>query len=354
MQLNEIIYTIEQILGKEAAKLFTILIKQKPVPADCIVLLQGDRLDRVELVERLYKKKFAPRILITGNNVLIGKGKRFEENDIHLSILKNYLVKRGIPEKDISIEDQSFNTKEQAEHTIEVAARNHWSKLLIVTSLYHILRAYLTLIRESMKQHWTGGIIMQAIHSPWDNVPSGREKTAKEMFLMEIRKIKKYKNDIADIKEGFEYIKKQLKIRPLKPSDSKGLWAIRNSESARRWSLKHDPIKFSEHAKWFRAYSANPENICFTLIHGEELIGYVRFDCKSNSYITSIAIAENYQGLGLGDFLLRYPLERMKPHGKEIIATIRLDNVASLKLFQKYHFVKYRQEGTNAYFMYKP
>lgn len=358
MQLDEVKSNIERLLGKEAATLLNLLLKQKPVPADAIILIQGDRLDRAPLAKELYQKGFAPRIIITGNNVLIGEGKRFEENDIHLSELKNYLIKEGIPEKNISIEDQSFNTKDQAAHSIKTAARNHWSKLLIVTSPYHTVRTYLMFLKQIKEQSWKGKIYIQGADLSWDAPPSGRIKTAREIIPVEIEKIKKHKNDTSDIKEGFEYMKNQLKeevkIRLLKQSDSKKFWEIRNSESARMWSLNDDKIKFSEHVKWFRAYSANPENICFVLIHEEKPIGYARFDFKDNSYITSMAIAENYQGLGLGNFLLPYSLKQIGHHAREILATIHLNNVASLKLFQKYNFVKYRQDASNAYFVYKP
>ncbi|MBI5412967.1 hypothetical protein HZA42_01295 [Candidatus Peregrinibacteria bacterium] len=38
-------------------------------------------------------------------------------------------------------------------------------------------------------------------------VPAGREKSAEELIDDEIVKIKKYKDDIEDIKSGIEYLK---------------------------------------------------------------------------------------------------------------------------------------------------
>src|SRR3989338_7245965 len=107
-------------LGPGAASLFNKLLRQPPKPADAIIFLQGDQLDRAPAVVSLYKKGFAPTILITGNNDLIGRGKRNEENDVHLSQLKTYLVKHGITEGAVMVDDKSLNTLQQAVTTVGV------------------------------------------------------------------------------------------------------------------------------------------------------------------------------------------------------------------------------------------
>ncbi len=197
---------INNYLGDEAVALFNILLMQKPKKADAIILLQGDRLDRVKIVQSLYKNNFARQIVVTGNNELIGRGKRNEENDIHLSKLRDYFLSHKIPEENIILDDRALNTLEQAVNVIKLAKEKGWLKLIVVTSPYHILRAYLALVRQIMEQAWQGRIIMQAADLPWSAVPSGREKTAAEMFVVEIEKIKNYKKDIATIKEGIKYI----------------------------------------------------------------------------------------------------------------------------------------------------
>jgi len=189
-------------MGSDAAILFTGLLNQKPEHADAIVFLQGDRLDRVQKVRELYESGFANTVFITGNNELVGRGKRNEENDMHLSELKGWLVGHGIPEKVMIIDDQSMNTSGQAINTIRLAKEKGWPALLVVTSPFHVLRAYLTFLKQANKQGWKGHIIMQVADLPWGTPPSGRTKTAKEMLAIEMEKIKKYAKDIATIEES--------------------------------------------------------------------------------------------------------------------------------------------------------
>lgn len=189
-------------LGLDTARLFKKLLQQNPEPANAIIFLQGDRLDRAPAVVSLYKSGLAHVILITGNNDLIGPGKRNEENDIHLSKLKAYLLKRKIPEMAIMIDDQSLNTLEQAITAIRIAKEKRWSTLLVVTSPFHILRAYLTFLKQAELQDWIGKIIMHAAELSWNKPPSGRIKTAREMLAVEMGKIIKYASDLATVVEA--------------------------------------------------------------------------------------------------------------------------------------------------------
>ena len=78
--------------------------------------------------------------------------------------------------------------------------------MLVVTSSYHLLRAYLTFIKQLIKQGWQGIIIMQITDLSWRAIPGGRSKSAMQMLATEMEKLKKYQKDIATIKEGIEYI----------------------------------------------------------------------------------------------------------------------------------------------------
>ena len=108
------------------------------------------------------------------------------------------------------IDDQSLNTLDQAVHTVKQAKEKSWEKLLIVTSPYHVLRTYLTLVKQTREQGWKGSIIMQAADLRWDGIPSGREKTAEDMLVVEMEKIKQYTNDLASIEEGRRFLQQNL------------------------------------------------------------------------------------------------------------------------------------------------
>jgi uncharacterized SAM-binding protein YcdF (DUF218 family) len=193
------IETVENTLGEKASKLFDALLSQEPNRADTIVYLQGDQLDRAPKTAELYNKEYADTVLITGNNDLIGRGKRNEENDFHLDKLKRYLIENSVENKAILMDDKSMNSKDQAVKVIKLAKEKRWNTLLVVTSPFHILRAYLTLLKQAENQNWSGEIIMQTPDLSWDSVPSGRIKTAQVMLEEDLEKIKKYSDDLVDI-----------------------------------------------------------------------------------------------------------------------------------------------------------
>ncbi len=196
---------VKEVLGTKGAELFSALLLQEPRKADAIVYLQGDQLDRAPKTAELYNKEYADTIFITGNNNLIGRGKRNEENDFHLDISKEYFIKHGVREEAILIDDKSMNSKDQAVTIIKLAKEKGWNTLLVVTSPFHILRAYLTLLKQVGEQDWNGEIIMQHPDLSWNSIPSGRVKTALVMLEEDLEKIKKYKDDIAEYKHNVTY-----------------------------------------------------------------------------------------------------------------------------------------------------
>jgi len=184
---------VKKYLGLAGIELFLKIIGQKPENSDAIVFLQGDRFDRINEALDLYNKGFSKNIVITGNNVLIGAGKRADENDVSLDVIKNYFLERGIPESALIIDDKSLNTLDQAINTLKLAKQKKWKSLILVTSPYHVLRAHLTFLKEGSRQSWRGTIIVKAADLEWNQNPSGRGKTALEMLEVEMEKLEKYK-----------------------------------------------------------------------------------------------------------------------------------------------------------------
>ncbi len=182
---------VNSYFGKQGVKLFNMLLGQKPEKADAIIFLQGDKLNRVKKVQSLYENGFANKIVVTGNN------ERVEElNDSYLSEIKECFLSKGIFEKNIIMDDKALNTLRQAVNVIKMAKEKKWKKLIIVTSPCHLLRAYLTFVKQLMEQDWQGDIIMQAADSDWQM----------EILSIEMEKLKKYQKDTASIKEGIKYI----------------------------------------------------------------------------------------------------------------------------------------------------
>jgi len=189
-------------------KLYDLLLKEPPLLADAIIWLQGDRYSRAFKVLKLYKDGWSKKIVISGNNILIGKEKRLGENNISLDQMKQFLFKKGISAKSLIIDDEAMNTKNQAEHLIKMAIDKRWSRLILVGSSYYQPRAFLTFLKQAEKLKWTGEIINQPVVIDLNKKPGGRDKSAKMLLNEEFKKIEKYKKDLSTISQGIKYLNK--------------------------------------------------------------------------------------------------------------------------------------------------
>lgn len=189
-------------MNSDIERLQTAVTQQLPEVAEVIVWLQGDRFDRAEKVLQLWQEKFAPLIIITGNNVLIGTGPRPGETNCSLPEMYEWLREHGVPEESISIDDTAFNTREQAEYTLTTAYKNKWQKIILVGSTHHQLRPFLTFLKYAQEIGWKGKIINQPAYCGWDQIPSGRNKIAREIFADEVQKIITYHQHVLPVHEG--------------------------------------------------------------------------------------------------------------------------------------------------------
>ncbi len=211
---HQLIYNLlEQQAGSAARELFQRLISQSlPETVDVVVVLQGDQLDRLPKAAEL-QRRFQVPVLLIGNDDFTGPGKREEEElDFRLREWLPVFAKAGVPEEMVVIADQAFNTKEQAEGICEVAQKQHWYSFVVVTSPYHILRAFLSVIQVASRQSFSGKIFMRAADLPWDQLPAGKTKTARELLVSELDKIKKYRSDIANYEEGLAFLATYAKL----------------------------------------------------------------------------------------------------------------------------------------------
>lgn len=193
---------------EELRMLLDALIETVSQKADIIVWLQGDRLDRGGKVLELYKNKQAGKILISGNNILVGIGPRPGENDLPLGTLKEYLLKAGVPKADIIVEDKSLNSAAQARNVLALSKREGWQTLILVTSPYHQPRAFLSFLKAKNELNIPVVLINQpATDLPWREKAGGRDKTRLELWSDEIDKIHKYSGDVASPQEGIAYLK---------------------------------------------------------------------------------------------------------------------------------------------------
>lgn len=192
--------------SQQIRKLFNLILKEKARRSEVIVWLQGDRYDRGQKVFEFFRNNFASKILISGNNILIGKGPRKGEENISLGEMKKWLIKKGVRAHKIIINEGPLNTPQQAKNIISLAILKNWKSIILVGSSYYQPRAFLTFLKIAKDKNWQGRIINQSVILSDNQIPGGREKTVADLWQEEIRKIRKYKNNLATIEDGIAYL----------------------------------------------------------------------------------------------------------------------------------------------------
>jgi uncharacterized SAM-binding protein YcdF (DUF218 family) len=100
--------------------------------------------ERCELAIREYRQRPGWKLLLTG-----GYGAHFNTTDQpHAAYLKHYLISRGIPAHDIVEFAVSTNTLEDASCSKPIVQKYKVTKIVVVTSDYHLDRARYVFERE--------------------------------------------------------------------------------------------------------------------------------------------------------------------------------------------------------------
>ncbi len=94
---------------------------------------------RVEKAERLYKEGLLEKIIVTGGRGYLNKDRVTPE----AVKMQNYLVEKGIPKKDILLEDKARSTFENIKYSLELIKEKcnlEKMKLALITSDFHLRR----------------------------------------------------------------------------------------------------------------------------------------------------------------------------------------------------------------------
>jgi uncharacterized SAM-binding protein YcdF (DUF218 family) len=186
----------------EREKFIVLVDNDKIEISDAIILLEGDGYNRIDTAVELYKNKYAPVIVFSGeiDNPDYGS---YPSRKIMPA-----LQKKGVAKKDILHEYRSQNTREQAIEVIKMAISKEWKRLILVASHYHQYRAFLTFLKVIKENNSDIKIYnVPARQLDWF-VETGWGKRI-ELLQNEFNKIEQYyKNGhIATFSEALEYQK---------------------------------------------------------------------------------------------------------------------------------------------------
>ena len=114
-------------------------------------------------------------------------------------------------------------------------------------------------------------------------------------------------------------------------------------------SVNTRPIKWEEHEKWFNTKMSLSETtrIFIAEIQNARPVGQIRFDKEGGKAVISYSVDASFRGQNIGTFLVAKGIEMICPIWNditEIVGVIKLENIASQKIFEKNDFALIKKD----------
>ena len=116
------------------------------------------------------------------------------------------------------------------------------------------------------------------------------------------------------------------------------MFSWRNHPDVRKNFFNTNPILWEEHEKWFKNKLVESDTAIYTVCWRDKKIGAIRFEDKGEAIKVNIMLNPDFLGKGLGSKIIRLGTEKFikeRQPEKTVCAKIKVDNVASIKAFQK-------------------
>lgn len=116
---------------------------------------------------------------------------------------------------------------------------------------------------------------------------------------------------------------------------------LANDDTVRSNSFTPDKISQETHNSWYPKIIKNPEALVLHAFIKKSFCGQVKFNCTANEALIGVSIVPDFRGRGLGAILLQKGIQQLQinnPAIKRIVALIKKENIASIRLFEKVGF----------------
>lgn len=125
-----------------------------------------------------------------------------------------------------------------------------------------------------------------------------------------------------------------IKMRKVNRSDCMDLFNWRNDPDTRKNSvLSTDAVPLEDHKKWFASKIKDPSSRLYIGISGKDKVGLMRFDVEGDHVVVTTNINPAYRGMGIGTRIMGLTTGKTyEEFRKPIIAKIKNDNIASIKM----------------------
>ncbi len=130
-----------------------------------------------------------------------------------------------------------------------------------------------------------------------------------------------------------------MKFRKAIQPDIKLLFDWANDLDVRQNAINTRLITWESHQNWFQNRLESSTSKIFIFLIDEQPIGQVRFEFEKNQWLIDYSIDKLYRGKGLGKLMLKEILSYFKT-SEPIIAYVKIENIASAKIFNSLGFKK--------------
>jgi UDP-2,4-diacetamido-2,4,6-trideoxy-beta-L-altropyranose hydrolase len=134
-----------------------------------------------------------------------------------------------------------------------------------------------------------------------------------------------------------------LRFRSAAMEDRELIWQWANDPATRAVSFSSDAIRWKDHIAWFDAMLANADCYLWLALNKKgKLIGQVRFDVCAGNATVSVGLGKVHRGKDWGALLIWSACRKLfrEQSVDKIHAYIKLDNIASIRAFEKAGFEK--------------
>jgi len=157
-----------------------------PSRADVVVVLGGESGDRALTAARLFRERFAARLLVTGPETAPR-----EVRPAYLHWRTQVLAEHGVPTEQIIYDADSTNSWEEAINTRRTMEANGWRRALVVSDPYHMRRLSWTWARVFRDSGLTYSLVAS---SPqwWDPDGWWHDEQSAQVVIMKYIKLAYY------------------------------------------------------------------------------------------------------------------------------------------------------------------
>ena len=144
-----------------------------------------------------------------------------------------------------------------------------------------------------------------------------------------------------------------MKITKASNNDSLDIFQWRNDPLTRQNSINTDPVSLKDHNQWFNEVLNSRNTELLIGIKDSIKVGVCRFSLNnlSNSVEVSINLNPLMRGKRISKKLLDESINYYLKTNKVILtATIRIDNIPSIKIFEELNFIKIKSTDSFNYY----